>query len=157
MPRAQKGERFGGRGKGTRNKATLQREELARAQLAQALENSKKAGNASPRVAMDELYKALQIAEGFAGTVQPQPIRDAKTGKVTFQGGDVELFGAWFDRYKDCIGLLLPYQNARMKPVDAPAAAPSEAEKEVASRKKFGLRVFEGGRQVQPLGKADAS
>lgn len=150
MAGSKKGERRGGRKKGTPNRATVQREELARAQIAESLAKAKKAGQADPKVALSELYKAIQIAEGMSGMVQPQVTRDEKTGVVSFKGGDAKLFGEWFDRWKDCITTLMKYQLPQIKAIDAPAPPP-DPNKADGPRRKFSLRVFDGGRQVKPL------
>lgn len=145
------GKKSGGRTKGTPNKATAAREELARAQIAEALNKAKRVGKADPRLAIDELYKAIALAEGVAAKLQPQSIEQDANGKLTIKGGDLKGFGEWFDRYKDCIATLIKYQMPALKPIEAPTPPPDPADVERRSRKRFGLRVFEGGRQVQPM------
>lgn len=145
------GKKSGGRVKGSVNKAKLAREELARAQIAESLAKAKASGHAEPKVALNELYKALAIAEGVAGRLQPTVIEQDANGKVTVKGGDLKGFGEWFDRYKDCISILIKYQQPMLKAIEAPTPPPDPADVERRSRKRFGLRVFEGGRQVQPL------
>jgi hypothetical protein len=143
------GERRGGRQKGTPNKATLEREEKARQEIAEAL---KKAGTAKTvRYAIDEMQKALVIAEGFAGLVQPTPIKDANGKLVKFEGGDVELFGTWFDKWFTCIKELAKYQTPQVKAIEAPTPPPDPQDLERRSRKRFGLRIFEGGRPPGPI------
>lgn len=146
-----KGVRLGGRKKGTPNKATAAREELARAQIAESLEKAKAAGAASPRNALNEMYKAITIAEGMAGKFQPRDVVQDGNGKVTIVGGDIKLFKEWFGLYFDCAKELAKYQIPQIKAVDAPTPPPDPGELERTSRKRFGLRVFDGGREVEPL------
>lgn len=154
MTAAPKKPKTGGRAKGVKNKSTIQREELARAQIAQSLERAKKAGIASPRIAMDEMYKAITIAEGVAGKLQPKSIDQGADGKLIITGGDLKGFGEWFDRYTSCIKELMKYQCPPMKAVEAPTPPPDPADVERRARKRFGLRVFEGGKPIQPLATA---
>lgn len=145
-----KGVRYGGRSKGTKNKATVAREELAKAELAASLKKAKAAGSDS-KYAIHEMQKALKIAEDFAGKVQPN-VQRAKGGAVRIIGGDAKLFGEWFDRWHTCLKELAKYQTPQMKAVEAPTPPPDPGELERKNRKRFGLRVFEGGREIRAPG-----
>jgi hypothetical protein len=147
------GRKTGGKKKGTKNKATIAREEQARAQIAASLSKARSAGNVTPRIALDEMYKAVSIAEGLAGLLQPN-VTKTPDGTLTIQGGDVKLFGEWFERYCNLIKELAKYQIPQVKPVEAPTPPPDPRDLEQKARKRFGLRIFEGGRppaQVVPL------
>lgn len=149
MPRAKKGQRFGGRQKGTPNKKTVAREELALAQMAAA---RKAAGQVEPRNAMNELYKLMTVAEGFAGKLQPTAIENVN-GKLVITGGDVDRCEKWFGHCRGIAETLAKYQFPQMKAVEAPAAPP-DPNQQTPSR-RFGLRVFEGGKVIQPLKKTE--
>ena len=152
MSGSKKGERRGGRQKGTKNKATIAREEAARAEFEAAMKAtaSKTRGTGvSPKLAMQEMYKAISIAEGVAGKLQPKDISQDVNGKLTITGGDLKAFGDWFDRWVKGLELLAKYQIPAIKPIEAPAPPPTPEELEQGSRKRFGLRIFEGGRPLQ--------
>jgi hypothetical protein len=144
------GRKTGGKKKGTKNKATVAREEAARAQIAASLAKAKSIGKANPRFALDEMYKAISIAEGLAGLMQPN-ITKAGDGTLTVKGGDIKLFGEWFDRYFNCAKELAKYQVPQVKAVEAPTPLPDPQDLERRSRKRFGLRIFEGGRPPGPV------
>ena len=144
------GERRGGRRKGVKNKATIAREEAAKAHIAESLAKAKSAGKANPRLAIEEMYKAISIAEGLAGLMQPN-IAKAGDGTLTVKGGDIKLFGEWFDRYFNCAKELAKYQVPQVKAVEAPTPPPDPQDLERRSRKRFGLRIFEGGRPPGPV------
>jgi hypothetical protein len=146
-----KGYRFGGRKKGTPNKATVLREEAARAEIAAALESGRKAGKGQPRIALDDAYRLAAICEGIAGKCQPRDIVRDEAGKITIIGGDLEKMGEWIDRLWLITKELLKYQVAPMKAIDMPAPPPDPAALERNSHRRFGLRVFDGGRQITPL------
>lgn len=148
--KSRKGVRLGGRQKGTRNKATIAREELAKAELAASIRAAKASGSDS-KYAIHEMQKALKIAEDFAGKVQPN-VNRTKAGIVRIVGGDAKLFGEWFDRWHTCLKELAKYQTPQMKAVEAPTPPPDPGELERKSRKRFGLRVFDGGRKVRAPG-----
>jgi hypothetical protein len=139
------------RPRGSLNRSTLAREAKAKADIAAALAKAKTAGRADPKAAMDEMYKAIAIAEGFAAKLRPRDIQQDQHGIITIMGGDINLFGAWFDRWHKCIELLAKYQLPPIKAMDAPTPPPDPEQSARDSKIVFGLRVFEGGKPVQPL------
>jgi hypothetical protein len=136
-----------GRKAGGKNKATIEREILA-AQQIDAVRRGER------RLAVAEMERALQIAEGFAGANQPEPIKDANGRVVQLKGGDIKLFGEWFDRWTFLLKELAKYQSPQIKAIEAPTPPPDPADAERKNRRRFGLRVFDGGRPVPPLGAA---
>lgn len=156
MPVAQKGQRFGGRAKGTRNKSTIEREVRAEAARLAAIEAARRAQNAGTLVlATADLMRAAKIAEGFAVAFQPKITRDEATSKVTIAGGDVEQCGKWFDRWASTLKELAKYQTPAMKAVDAPTPPPDPNQSQPV--RTMTLRIFEGGRQIKgpPMPSAD--
>jgi hypothetical protein len=150
MPIPQKGQRFGGRAKGTPNKATTAREEAARAQIAAAVRRSPAA--VDPRDARQEFYKLASIAEGFAAKFRPRDITQDQEGKLVIVGGDMKQFGEWFDRLKDVVFKMAEYQLPRYKAIEIPAPPPDPNASLEQPRKRFELRIFEGGRPITPMG-----
>ena len=102
------------------------------------------------KLAVSELEKAIAIAEAATGLHQPRPGKDAQ-GQATVQGGGWRHFGEWFDRWVSCLKELAKYQSPQIKPIDAPTPPPDPADLERKAIKRFGLRIFDGGRIVQPL------
>lgn len=143
------GKRYGGRAKGTPNKATVEKEAAAVQAHIDAADKARKTGDF--KHSMTEMMKAVKLAEGFAGACQPAIIKDAK-GKMTFEGGDIQLFGAWYDRWFKTIEVLAKYQMPQMKPIDAPAPPPDPDAINKANRRVIKLRIFDGGREVPVLG-----
>jgi len=83
----------GCRPQGRREKQSeIEREILAAQQIDAARRGQR-------QLAVDEMEKALRIAEEFANANQPEPIKDADGRVVRLNGGDVKLFGQWFDRW----------------------------------------------------------
>ena len=143
MPRAQKGQRFGGRIKGTKNRATIQREIEAAERVAQSRGKAKDA-------ALTVLERLMQVAEGAAGLTRPASKREMAEGKAQNPDGDWELFGDWFDRAAFCAKELAKYQAPQIRAVEAPAPPPDPREVDAGNRRRFGLRVFEGGKPLMP-------
>lgn len=152
---SQKGVRKGGRQKGAKNKATIAREEEAKAKIAAAMKSADR--SADPKLAMNEIYKALAIAEGVAGKLQPRSISSDPQGLLAVEGGDMKGFGEWFDRWVKCVELLAKYQIPAIKPIEVPAAPPDPSDLDRNSRKRFGLRIFEGGRPLPTPDKAGSA
>jgi hypothetical protein len=65
------------------------------------------------------MEKALQIAQGFASANQPEPIRDTNGRVIQLKGGDIELFGDWFDRWTFLLKELAKYQSPQVKAIEA--------------------------------------
>ena len=144
-----------GRPVGVKNKSTIAREELAKAQIAEAQAaariSSKTPGGS--KFAIHEMQKALSIAESFAGACQPK-LEQGPDGKPKLIGGDPKAFGEWFDRYFKVLTVLAEYQAPKMRAVDAPTPPPDPGEEQRKAQKRFGLRIFEGGRQIKEPGAA---
>lgn len=123
----------GGRPKGSKNKATILRE----MGVAQLIDQARQEGRELPSTALERFMK---LAE--ATFVANKPTEDGK--------GDMALFGEWFDRAVYCAKELARYREPPIKAIDAPAPPPDPKDLEQSSRRKFGLRVFEGGRALDP-------
>src|SRR6516162_3322496 len=104
-----------GRKAGGKNRATIEREILAAQQIDAARRGQR-------RLAVDEMEKALRIAEEFANANQPEPIKDADGRVVRLKGGDVKLFGEWFDRWTFLLKEVAKYQSPQIKAIEAPTA-----------------------------------
>ena len=137
MPRAKKGQRFGGRTKGVPNKATILRQTKQAEVIARAIDSGKP-------LAIEVLQKMMEFAEGATAAFRPTLKADLARGAVQNEDGNVEEFGKWFDRWYKTASELAAYQTAKIKPMERPTAPPPPG----ADRKKFTLRVFEGGRQI---------
>jgi len=147
MPRG--GARPGaGRRHGGKNRATIERELKAVAET----------GNLQGReLAKDVLDRMMKLAEGAAGFHQPpspSEIQAAQAEGRQIPTGDWDRFGQWFDRIAYCAKELAKYQSPQIKAVDAPAPPPDPKDLEQKSRKRFGLRVFEGGKPLLPPSEA---
>lgn len=151
------GRKTGGRAKGTPNKATVEREILA---MQAVVEKARTAKPSDLKLAVQEMQKALKLAEGFASALQPKITKDANSNKITIEG-DIDLFGKWFDRWVDVMSELATYQAPKIKAMEAPTPPPDpaelEAQRNAPPRKRFTLRIFEGGKLVKgPAGPGDA-
>lgn len=149
MPRAKKGQRFGGRAKGVKNKSTILREQKQAAAIAEIIDSGKP-------LAITVLQKAMEFAEGATAAFRPTLQADIARGQAANPDGSVEEFGKWFDRWLKVASELATYQTARIKPMEAPSAAPTTQAGE--TKKKFTLRVFEGGKAItQPANDKDSA
>lgn len=138
--------RYGGRAKGVKNRATVERELKAAAEAA-AIQGEGR------ELAKDVLARMMKLAEGVAGLHRPpSPIEvdAAEAEGKAIPEGDWDRFGQWFDRVAYCAKELARYQSPQIKAVDAPTPPPDPKDLERSSRKRFGLRVFEGGKPLLP-------
>jgi hypothetical protein len=136
-----------GRPPGMKNKATIERElrlSIEREIDMAAMIDAAKAGRRE--MAKDVLARAMIYAEGATGNYRPKMKKE--TGRDDNPDGDHQLFGQWFDRWVFCAKEVAKYQSPQIKSVDAPTPAPDPRDLEAKSRKRFGLRVFEGGKEV---------
>ena len=138
-----------GRPKGGKNKSTIERETLA---AQRALEQAKAVQPfGGTKLAIQEMQKALVLAEGMAKAYQPIMERDSE-GKITLKGGDHVLFKEWTKIWIGIQSDLAKYQSPPMKAIEAPTPPPDPAAEDAARnappRKRLTLRVFDGGRQV---------
>jgi hypothetical protein len=137
-----------GRPKGAKNKATIERE----LNVAAVIDRARKEGR---ELAVDVLERAMKTAEG--ATAMTKPVTEREKFEAAAKGialqdnrdGSWELFGQWFDRWTYCADKLSKFQSPVIKAVEAPAPPPDPKQIEAGSRRKFGLRVFEGGKPPQ--------
>ena len=152
------GERRGGRKAGTKNRATIERQlEAAQAAIAKVKHGRELAKDVLERL-LHDLDRFKTIAEGAAGLHKPPSAAELKVAAekgLTIAKGDWGLFGEWFDRAvgtaRDAATVakdLAKYQSPQIRPVDAPAPPPDPKELEAGSKRRFGLRVFEGGKPL---------
>lgn len=133
-----KGKFTGGRIKGkSRNKATVLKE-TKRAEVIAAMVDSGKP------LAVTVAQKAMEFAEGAVATFRPTMKAEIAAGKTPNPDASPEEFGKWFDRWFRCIEMLAKYQTPQMKAIEAPTAPPLPG----TTKKRFTLRVFDGGRVV---------
>jgi hypothetical protein len=131
----------GGRPKGQKNRATIEREINA----AQVIDRSRKEGR---DLAVTVLERLMNVAEGAAGLNRPTAARDLATGAKANPDGDWNRFGEWFDRTAYCAKELAKFQSPQIKAMEAPTPPPDPDAVDQKSRKRFGLRVFEGGKPL---------
>lgn len=132
-----KGKKTGGRARGIPNKATILRQ-TKQAQVIAAMVDSGKP------LAVTVLQKAMEFAEGAVAAYRPTMAAELAAGKAKNLDGSHDEFGKWFERWFRCIETLAKYQTPTMKAVEAPTPAPVPG----TNRKRFTLRVFDGGRVV---------
>lgn len=127
-----------GRKPGGKNKATIIRE-TKQAEVIAAMVDSGKP------MAITVLQKAMEFAEGAVSAFRPTLDAELKAGAPKNPDGSKKEFGEWFDRWLKCITTMAEYQTAKIKPMEKPTAPPQPGE----NRRRFTLRVFDGGRQVK--------
>jgi hypothetical protein len=132
-----KGKKTGGRPKGVPNKATILRQTKRAEVVAQMVDSGKP-------LAVTVLQKAMEFAEGAVAAYRPTMAAEKIAGKPANADGSHEEFGKWFDRWYRCIETMAKYQTPQMKAIEAPTPPPEPG----TNRKRFTLRVFEGGRPV---------
>jgi hypothetical protein len=131
-----------GRPKGAKGKATIERElEAARRVAANASGERRDS-------ALQVLERIMVVAEGAAGLLRPTPEKEIAKGAQKNPDGDWDRFKAWCELTAKCSMELAKYQAAQIKSVDAPTPPPEPGEIDQRSRKRFGLRVFEGGKPL---------
>ena len=131
----------GGRPKGQKNRATIEREINA----AQVIDRARKEGR---DLAVTVLERLMNVAEGATGLNRPISAKEAAGGAQPNPDGDWGRFGEWFDRTAYCAKELAKFQSPQIKAMEAPTPPPDPADIEQKSRKRFGLRVFEGGKPL---------
>lgn len=127
----------GGRPKGAKSKATILRETKSAEVIAAMVDSGKP-------LAVTVAQKAMEFAEGAVATFRPTMKAEIAAGKSANPDANPEEFGRWFDRWFRCIEMLAKYQTPQMKAVEAPLAPPVPG----ANKKRFTLRVFDGGRVI---------
>jgi hypothetical protein len=137
MPRAQKGQRFGGRTKGTPNKATVERLERERiaeqvslqaavaAQSAPAAEREiAHAGAERRKLGRERLEELLEIAIGATAFFQP----GLKNGVEQNQNADWAQFQKWFQIAHAVAATVSPFQSPTFRAIMVAAPPPKHDE-----------------------------
>ena len=132
-----------GRKAGTKNRATVEREINAAA----VIDRARKEGR---QLAVDVLEKLMNLAEGAAAENRPTTEKEMTAGASQNPDGDWTRFGEWFDRTAYCAKELAKYQSPQIKAIEQPAPAPDLNAPRDQPRRRFGLRVFEGGKPLTP-------
>ena len=132
MPRAQKGQRFGGRAKGVPNKATLQKALIAERTVADARMSGRK-------LAKEILDDFMQLFAGMAAHYQPTP-----PDRPQNPSQDEPMFEKYGRLAVETAKALANYQSPTFRAIVV--APPPEEKGEM--RKRFTLTVFEGGRPI---------
>lgn len=128
----------GGRIKGvSRNKATILKETKSAEVIAAMVDSGKP-------LAVTVAQKAMEFAEGAVAAYRPTMAAELAAGKAKNPDGSHEEFGRWFDRWFRTIEMMAKYQTPQMKAVEAPMAPPAPG----TNKKRFTLRVFDGGRVI---------
>lgn len=128
----------GGRPKNKKNRATILRETKALEVIAQTIDSGKP-------LAVTVLQRAMEFSEAAVHKFRPNLKVDKALGLKKNPDGNVDEFGRWFDRWMKVTTELAKYQSPQIKAMDAPTPPPPPG----ANRKRFTLRVFEGGRQIK--------
>jgi hypothetical protein len=143
MPRAKKGERFGGRTKGTPNKATVERQLIAAREAEARVAEAHASGR---RLGKDVLDEFMHLFAGMAATYQPLP-----TGMPIPQGRQPD--EAQFEKYArlavHCATKLAPYQSPTFQAIMVAPPPPDPGAS--GQRKRFTLTIFEGPRPAAQL------
>jgi hypothetical protein len=100
------------------------------------------------------MERLLGVAEGAAGATRPTRQQDINNGATPNLDGDWGRFHDFLKLTFDIDKELAKYQAPQVKPVDAPAPPPDPKQLEAGSRRRFGLRVFEGGKPLIAPGEA---
>lgn len=151
-----KGVRYGGRQKGAKNKATLEREREAVAALTEV------ARKTPPVIGRTALERQVVLAEGMTARYQrvteeqAAELRAAGNPEAKATDGDPTLYMKWFEIWHTCAKELTSYQAPKVKAVDAPAPPPDPNQMQRENTRRFGLRVFEGGKPL-PAAANDAA
>ncbi len=132
-----KGKKTGGRTAGIPNKSTVLRQTKRAEVIAQMVDSGKP-------LAVTVLQKAMEFAEGAVAAYRPTMAAELAAGKQANADGSHEEFGKWFERWFRCIETLAKYQTPQMRAIDAPTPPPEPG----TNKKRFTLRVFEGGKPV---------
>lgn len=127
----------GGRIKGGKNRSTVLRETKAAEVIAATIDSGKP-------MAVTVAQKAMEFAEGAVATFRPTMKAEIASGKTANPDGNPEEFGKWFDRWFRCIEMLAKYQSPMVKAMETPTPAPAPG----TNKKRFTLRVFDGGRVI---------
>jgi hypothetical protein len=126
-----------GRKAGKKNRLTVLRQTKQAEAIAQIVDSGKP-------LAVTVLQKAMEFAEGAVAAYRPTMNSDIAAGKTKNPDGSPEEFGKWFDRWFKCIETMARYQTPTMRAIDAPTPPPDAG----TNKKRFTLRVFDGGRVV---------
>lgn len=108
MPRTQKGQRFGGRTKGTPNKATVERALIAQRQIEEARAAGKKLGK-------EVLEEFMMTFAGMAATHQPLPPGTINTDPR--REPDQSLFQTYARLAVETAGKLAEFQSPKFRAI----------------------------------------
>jgi hypothetical protein len=129
MPRAVKGQRFGGRLKGVPNKATIERALLAERAIAEAKANAKP-------LAREVLDQFMQLFAGMAAHHQPMP---AGQMAPPDRNPDETKFEKWARLAVQCAKDLAPYQSPTFRAIVV-APTPESPRGKIT---RFTLEIFD--------------
>ena len=143
MPRAQKGQRFGGRTKGIPNKKTIEAAEKMRRDLVDAKVSGRK-------LAKETLDDLVVVFMGMTAAYQPAPAGQVKPG------ANEEKFEKWARLAMEAAKALAPYQSPTFRAIVV--APPPQEQDDEGRPKRFTLTVFEGSRRIpaELVGRAKA-
>lgn len=139
-----------GRPKGARGKATIERA----IQVYEQVKRSVNKQTGEIELGRSVIERQMKLAESMCARYQvvteeqAKALRDAGNAKAKEQPGDAKLYGDWFDRWAKRADELTKYQSPPIRGVDAPAPAPDPQDLERQNTRRFGLRVFEGGKPL---------
>jgi hypothetical protein len=141
----QKGQRFGGRKKGTPNKATTERliiaAEVEKRRTAKAVGRERELG-------VEKLAKLGDIAEGAAALVRPTSPQEIAAGVPPNPQGNLSEFREWIRLAGTLAKWRAEYETPKLMAMAI--AAPPPVQRDEA--KRFTLTVFEGGRPLPKAG-----
>ena len=117
MPRAQKGQRFGGRQKGSLNKSTLEKQRKAAEAVAAELIQAKAEGR---KLAKEHMQDLLPVLVRMVAYYQP-----TVPGMPKNPHGNAEQFERWLWHFLALCRSLAPYESATFRAVDLRATLPA--------------------------------
>ena len=140
-----KGQRFGGRKKGTPNKATTERKLLA------AEVERRRAATSVGRereMAIEKLERYGNMAEGAAALHRPTSPSEIQAGQAPNPLGSWSEFREWLMCAARIARMQVDFQTPKLSAVAIALPPPVQTEE----RKRFTLTVFEGGKPLPKPG-----
>ncbi len=135
MPRAVKGQRFGGRAKGIPNKATIEKALIAEREI-------EKAKNSGRKLAKEIMQEFLPVLAGICAYYQP-----------TFPGmtqqnlhGNATEFERWYKHVLETAKALAPFESPTFRAI---MVAPPPQQKQGQRVRQFTLTIFDEQRVQQ--------
>ena len=117
MPSAEKGQRFGGRQKGTPNKATVEKQRKAAEAIAGELISARAAGR---KLAKEHMQDMLPVLVSMVAYYRP-----AVPGMPENPHGNAKQFERWLVHFMSLCRSLAPYESATFRAVDLRATLPA--------------------------------